>query len=336
MPTIEGIFYVEYGNQLDMNKQTPDPNGVAFVGRKGSNQGISGRVREIPDEKKYPAGALTVALGGSRLLATFVQQEPFYTAQNVAVLTPRDENMPLSARLFYAMAITANRYRYTAFGREANRTIRTIDLPDEVPSWVTLEVADSLSDMEDAAGERMALTPSDAWGVYRVDELFTVHKGDYVKGSGASVGNVPRITSTADNNGQSGLCGMTPNGEAKSISVARNGSVGEAFYQPTRYFATDDVHIFTPLAGVGPVTAGAALFICAVIRLEKYRYNYGRKWSLEKMRATEIRLPQKVDGTPDWGYMARYMEGLPFSSVLTDEPEPVQVESEAAEHRVAV
>ncbi|ANO12766.1 restriction endonuclease subunit S [Mycobacteroides abscessus] len=331
MPTIEDVFHVEYGNQLDMNKQIPDPNGVCFVGRKGNNQGISGRVREIPGVKKYPAGALTVALGGSRLLATFVQQEPFYTAQNVAVLTPRDANMPLSERLFYAMAITANRYRYTAFGREANRTIRTIELPAKVPSWVSSAVVESLSHMEDSADDPIELTPPETWGTYRVDELFTVHKGDYVKGSGKTVGNIPRITSTASNNGQSGLCGMTPNAEAGSISVARNGSVGEAFYQPTRYFATDDVHVFTPLPEVGPITAGAALFVCTIIRLEKYRYNYGRKWSLDKMRATEIRLPQREDGTPDWDYMTRYVHGLPFSSVLADEPGNSEDETEPAQ-----
>lgn len=320
MPTIEDVFEVEYGNKLDMNKQTRDPNGVCFVGRKGTDQGISGRVRELSGVKKYPAGALTVALGGSKLLATFVQQEPFYTAQNVAVLTPRDADMPLSTRLFYSMAITANRYRYSAFGREANRTVRTIELPEEVPSWASTAKVESLSSMADPASEYVSLAPREDWGVFRVDALFTVHKGDYVKGSGASAGDVPRITSTALNNGQSGLCGMTPNAAAGSISVARNGSVGEAFYQPMPYFATDDVHVFTPLPDVGKMTAEAALFVCAIIRLEKYRYNYGRKWSLERMRSTELRLPQCAGGTPDWDHMARYVKGLPFSSVVGDQP----------------
>lgn len=97
-------------------------------------------MRPIPGEKLYPAGSLTTALGGSRLLATFVQQEPFYTAQNVAVLQPKDSTMSPEVRLYYALAIASNRFRYTAFGREANRTLRSIPLPRRVPDWVVTSV----------------------------------------------------------------------------------------------------------------------------------------------------------------------------------------------------
>jgi hypothetical protein len=319
MPTIDELFTVEYGHKLDMNKQVRDPNGVCFIGRKGNNQGVSGRVREIDGVGKYPAGVLTTALGGSMLLATFVQQEPFYTAQNVAVLTPHDSDMTLPTRLFYAMAITANRYRYTAFGREANRSLRTLLLPEAVPEWATSTVVENLERITKSAGDPISLRPIETWGAFCVRDLFTVHKGAYVRGSATSVGTMPRISSTAANNGQSGWCGIPSNGASGSISVARNGSVGEAFYQPTPYFATDDVHIFTPLPEFGPLTPEAGLFVSTVIRREKHRYNYGRKWGLERMRSTEIRLPVQSDGSPDWAYMNQYVRGLQFSGMVSDE-----------------
>ena len=34
------------------------------------------------------------------------------------------------------MCIAENRFKYTTHGREANRTIRTLDLPDKVPDFV--------------------------------------------------------------------------------------------------------------------------------------------------------------------------------------------------------
>lgn len=54
-----------------------------------------------------------------------------------------------------------------------------------------------------------------------------------------------------------------------------------------------------------------ALFVCAVLRQEKYRYSYGRKWVLESMKSNVIKLPEK-SGEPDWLYMEDYIKSLPY------------------------
>jgi hypothetical protein len=58
------------------------------------------------------------------------------------------------------------------------------------------------------------------------------------------------------------------------------------------------------------------LFIASVIRHERTRYSYGYKWTLERMAATEVRLPSDETGRPDFGYMEDYMRGLPFTSAI--------------------
>ena len=55
-----------------------------------------------------------------------------------------------------------------------------------------------------------------------------------------------------------------------------------------------------------------ALFVCTILRQEKYRYSYGRKWVLEAMNDTTIRLPQTPSGKPDWAAMERKIKGLPY------------------------
>lgn len=150
MTTIAEIFDVEYGNKLDMNKMTAASreDGVAFVWRIGGLNGKSGVasfVKPIAGIVPYATGALTVALGGSRLLSTYVQQLHFYTAQNVAVLRPKRTGMTLNERLCYALTIRENAFRYSAFGREANRTLGTLVLPNELPDWVTRAVIPNLS-----------------------------------------------------------------------------------------------------------------------------------------------------------------------------------------------
>src|SRR5436305_11542194 len=78
------------------------PRRHRIIGRKGSEQGLSGYVAPVPGLDPYPAGVLTVALGGFRLLSTYVQQRAFYAALNVAVFEPRHA-MTLQQKLFYAM-----------------------------------------------------------------------------------------------------------------------------------------------------------------------------------------------------------------------------------------
>lgn len=100
--------------------------------------------------------------------------------------------------------------------------------------------------------------------------------------------------------------------EGNTISLSYNGSVGEAFYQPKPFWATDDVNVlyFREENGVA-FNKYIALFVCAVLRQEKYRYSYGRKWVLESMKSTVIKLPEK-SGKPNWSYMEDYMKSLPY------------------------
>lgn len=145
------IFSVAYGNKFDLNKMAPCANfekAVSFVGRSGNKNGVTAFVLPIAKVKPYPAGHITTALGGA-ILSSFVQPRPFYTAQNVAVLGP-PEDMSLAEKLYYCNCIEANLHRYGAFGREANRTLRTLLVPQRkaVPAWVRTTLGKVAKDWE--------------------------------------------------------------------------------------------------------------------------------------------------------------------------------------------
>jgi hypothetical protein len=141
------IFLVEYGNKFDRNKMalaTKVETAVAFVGRSGNMNGVTAFVEPLDDIPPHASGYITTALGGA-ILSSFVQSRPFYTAQNVAVLVPPSD-MSLAEKLYYCLCIQQNRHRYGAFGREANRTLRTLAVPtrSSVPKWVA-SVIDGVS-----------------------------------------------------------------------------------------------------------------------------------------------------------------------------------------------
>jgi len=133
---ISELFDVRYGVNLELNKLEIDFSGINFVSRSAQNNGVSAKVKKLPDLEPIDAGMLTVAGGGS-VLETFVQPEPFYSGRDLYYLEPKVE-MPLEQKLYYCMCIRANKYRYN-YGRQANRTLGEIMIPapSEIPAWVS-------------------------------------------------------------------------------------------------------------------------------------------------------------------------------------------------------
>lgn len=321
MTTVGDVFNVEYGNKLDMNKMEAanKTDGIAFVGRRGGLtgcSGISGYVAPIKGIDPFPAGTITVALGGSRLLSSYVQQRAFYTAQNVAVLSPIDKKMPLKHRLFYAMCIKHNAFRYTAFGREANRTLGTILLPNKIPSWVNslhIPTHEGLSQVLAKPMPFKAVTKG-AWGDFALDELFEVKKGRRVTKADRLPGSTRFIGASEKNNGITDFASLDPVFPGGTLTVVYNGnSVGNAFYQDSEYFACDDVNVLVPRS---PMSRWTLLFVAAVIKHGRSRFTYGYKWTLARMKTTTVRLPLDAKGNPDWEYMESFMKGLPFSAAI--------------------
>lgn len=118
---LKQLYTVRMGNKFDMNKMTDYESEVNFVSRISFNNGVVGKVDRVTGVSPFVPGLITVALGGSYLGSAFVQFEPFYTAQNVAVLQPKYKEMNLYVNLFITSLIRYEaRSKYCAFGRELN------------------------------------------------------------------------------------------------------------------------------------------------------------------------------------------------------------------------
>ncbi len=142
---------------------------------------------------------------------------------------------------------------------------------------------------------------------------FVIKKGKRLTSEDQTDGETPYIGAIDSNNGVSNYIGQPPIHAGGTISLSYNGSVGEAFYQPRAFWATDDVNVLYPKFDM---SEGVGLFLCAVLRREKYRFSYGRKWTLEMMHETAIKLPITSDGAPDWQYMDDYIKSLPYGDCL--------------------
>lgn len=154
------------------------------------------------------------------------------------------------------------------------------------------------------------------WKEYRLGDLFEIKKGKRLTSEDQTEGTTPYIGAIDSNNGVSNYIGQAPIHEGNTISLSYNGSVGQAFYQPIPFWATDDVNVLYFRDKTISFNRNMALFICTILKQEQYRYCYGRKWVLDSMNETMLKLPTK-DGKPDWSYMEKYISSLKSQAVTS-------------------
>ena len=143
------------------------------------------------------------------------------------------------------------------------------------------------------------------WKSFRYDEVFILQKGKRLTKDDMVTGTIPFIGATEINNGITAYVN-TAIFPKNSISVSYNGSVAEAFYHEYEYWGSDDIHCLTLKNQI--IDDYLGIYICSVIKIEKYRFNYGRKWNMDRMRESIIKLPINTQGNPDWDYMRAYIK----------------------------
>lgn len=303
---VDELFYLHQGNGFELYNMSQSPDSsISFVSRTAQANGVVGKVDQVDGVTPFPAGYITVALGGS-VLSSFVQKDPFYTAFHIMVLEPK-RDMTFQEKLFYCMCIQNNAYRYS-YGRQANKTLKDIEVPDNAPEWVICTPIAPLT----TQNIRPELPRQRRCAEYRMGDLFRFVKGRRLTKADMIDGATNYLGAISENNGvrQHIQVELEDISAPNCITVNYNGSVGEAFYQAEPFWASDDVNIL--YADGWEMNKYNALFIVTVIKANRYRFSYGRKWTLEKMKDTILKLPQAEDGTPDFAYMEEYIKALPY------------------------
>lgn len=308
------IFNIQYGNQFDLYKLDSNKESeINFVSRTSQNLGVVTKVSRLENIAPFPSGLITVTLGGSYLLSSFVQPKPFYTAQNIKILSPKNK-MSFNEKLFYCKAIEANRFRYTSHGREANKTLDLLLVPSRVPlNYININIDKILEVNNSPVLKDKIRVDAHSFSLFYLIELFKIKGtkttpladlGEY------GAGQYPYVTTQATNNGIDGFYNYyTENGGVITFDSA---VIGYCAYQPLPFSASDHVEKLIPKFKMNKYIA---LFLVTILSQEQYRFNYGRKCSQTRMIKMQIKLPSK-NGSPDWQFMEDYIKTLPYSSSI--------------------
>ena len=335
MVKVSDYFKVKYGVNLELVNLEKDKDGVNFVSRTSSNNGVSAKVKLIDSVKLNPSNTISVSCGGS-VMESFLQKEPYYSGRDIYILIPKLE-LTDSELLYYCMCLQLNKYRYN-YGRQANKTLKNISIPprDEIPKWVyNTEFPTSLT--KESINQESLLVNTSNWKTFKYggkDGVFIIKNGYYnKKPEHTEVGNIPFISAAGHTNGITDYYSLfdiennhkDEDGKEHPLSkkifkgncvtVVNNGSsVGCAFYQKDDFTCSHDINIL--YLKNREWNKYIAMFICTLISLDKYRWTYGRKWRPSRMPSSEIKLPVNASGEIDWDFMENFIKGLPYSKCL--------------------
>lgn len=313
---LSDIVKIDYGNKFDLQKMTFDTPAVNFVSRTALNNGVYAKVDLIHDKLPYNEGCLTIALGGS-IGATFYQNKPFYTGQNVAVLQFR-EDVSILSKLYLCQIIKFEvKNKFRAFGRELNKHIKTdftVNLPSNeegVPDWNYMDrymQTMHYKNIESDNSQNEYRINLSNWEEFKLSELFNIEAGKYHYSDEYDNGNTPYISASNTNNGVAQTISLKPDFKGNCIITGKVGCT--AFYQSDDFCATSDVNILIPK--YFKLNKYIGLFIVTIInKSENYKWSYGRQCRVGDSKDIIIKLPVK-NHQPDWEFMENYIRSLPY------------------------
>jgi hypothetical protein len=147
------------------------------------------------------------------------------------------------------------------------------------------------------------------WKDFPIPVIFQrIQRGKRLKNADHIVGNMPYVSSTANNNGVDDY--IEASAETRSfkncISLANSGSVGTAFYEPFEFVASDHV---TSLK-CQKANKYIYLFLATVLECQSSNFNFNREINDLRIKKMRIMLPTTDDDQPDYQFMEDYIREL--------------------------
>lgn len=147
------------------------------------------------------------------------------------------------------------------------------------------------------------------WSHFKMPGVFdTIQRGKRLKNADHVPGNVPYVSSTANNNGVDDYIEATSGTRVfgDCISLANSGSVGTAFYEPFEFVASDHVTVLK----TDGLTKYTYLFMTSMIEKQGSNFNFNREINDARIRNMQLMLPVTDSGEPDYEYMEQYVKNM--------------------------
>ena len=307
MSKISDYFDLEYGKFKEPFGNLNDGK-TPFISSGDSENGVVG----FFEVKSIYKNVISVARTGS-VGSSFYHPYDCLINSDCIVLKPKKE-CSSKEMLTFTYFLNKNRYRYSYARKVTPQRLGETEIPSQLFEIINSQIP-SIEKLSKPYHQKQISLKDREWKWFEYQDLFEVKRGNLSSLETVKdfVGENPVITATFSNNGISFRTSLDSKIAENTITIANNGSIGEAFYQSKGYNATSDISVLYPKFNLNQFKA---LFLTTLIRKEQYRFSYGRKWGLEMMRTSKIKLPINSENQPDWEFMEDYIKSLPYSASL--------------------
>ena len=361
------IFDIKHGFYNKKPEDNPEGD-IPFIGATDSNNGVTshsdletiaittktGDGSNSPMSEKIFENCIAVTNNGSVGYA-YYQAKPFTCTHDVNPLYLKGHEINPYIALFLCTIIEKERFRW-AYGRKwrpirmPSSMIKLPVTPQGTPDWQYMEnfIKDTiLPQLPKKAQkvwlkkynptpmkiEKMQLNTKDwkwfqisdfcdkpykakAYNANELEECYANHEH-----------SILYVTRTDVNNG---CKGFVINENFSDIEDGNAITIGDTtstiFYQKQRFICGD--HMVVLRSKHFNIYTG--LFITTLLNKERFRYNYGRAFTMDILEQTRIKLPVTPSGDPDWQFMEDYIKSLPYSKNL-EPSDPNEVVDELME-----
>lgn len=317
---------------IDKNKLNCTPGKFPYITRSDSNNGANMFVTDC-QQMKFKHDNANVITIGLDTQTCFYQPSPFYTGQNIQVLSNNILNQYSALFVCTALKQQLKKFHWGGNGATLGRLYRTkILLPVDIsgnPDFKFMENFVKERQREKlnrylAYAEEEFLQIKSSMASKQVEKLSNVHWEPFVIGeifktlvAGKSGGRnhfvedwntgTAYIGATNKNNGVLSFvkfdADKTQPGNAIGFIKNGNGSAGYSIYKQEAFISTSDV-IFGYADWLNKYTG---LFITTCSDMSQTKYSHGYKWTKDRLERSTIMLPISDDGSPDYQYMEQYI-----------------------------
>ncbi|EAH6028766.1 methyltransferase [Campylobacter upsaliensis] len=326
---VKDVLSIQNGKGITTEEIEENAGDFAVVQSGEENNGVLGKIDlnycKLKGYIYTEKPCLTVARSGSAGFVSF-QKDGCVVGDSAKILLLPDEVAKTEIYLFLHSILTANRFKYD-YGRKVteNKYMSDyIDLPAITKGHKKKPDFEFMENYIKSLHYKPLTTknrPENAlplniekWGEFRLGDVFecsgtfSLVKSDLDEAYGGGGGNVPFISRTTFNNGCDGYVEV----EAKFITKGNCISIGgEGIYA---FYQKEDFATGTNICTLRneKLNQYVALFICAVLNHEVYRYSYGRARNLGRVENEIIKLPINHKGELDFDFMENYIKSLPY------------------------
>ncbi len=340
---IKDVFHVKGGFYNKKPEHSLIGN-IPFLAATESNNGVTeyysiddikewdkvGNPDNTINNKIFKTPSIAVTVNGS-VCNAFYQNTDYTCSHDITSLIPKGNHQLTPEEALFCCSIIQNeKYRWS-YGRKPHDVKKfskmIIKLPaaaDGNPDWQYMEnyIKSLHSKPITTVNKSVASTiDTTSWQEFKFKNLISsiskakAHTKEEVEECPYYENDaIPFVSRTESNNSVDIIVHSTDlEGIEKGNAIVIGDTTSTISYQAEDFVAGDHIVVIR-----APwLTLYTGLFIVSVLRKERYRYSYGRAYTVDSIKNTILKLPTTAEGKPDWIWMENYIKSLPFSDRIS-------------------